>query len=80
MTVFQQKLNTKQFVLCLIITASFVSGLLVAGYQFNQFSQLAKQRYGDEAFQRVTELNQLLIQLENAPELEKLNKINIFFN
>lgn len=80
MTVFLQKFNIKQFVLLLILITSFLSGLLVAGYEFNQFSQLAKQRYGNDAFQRVSELNELLLQLANAPELEKLNKINIFFN
>jgi len=51
-----------------------------AGYDFNKFSSLAKQRYGDEAYKSTVELQELITSLQTAPEAEKLKQINKFFN
>jgi len=54
--------------------------LNAAGYDFNKFSSLAKQRYGDEAYKSTVELQELITSLQAAPEAEKLKQINKFFN
>jgi predicted transglutaminase-like cysteine proteinase len=63
-----------------LLTLTFLSGLYAAGYNFNQFSSLAKQRYGDAAFALASNLNEIVIQNRNAQEIEKLVLINNFFN
>lgn len=47
---------------------------------FRQLANLAEQRYGGEAKQTVLNLASLIVELESAPELEKLKRINYFFN
>lgn len=54
--------------------------LYAAGYDFNKFSSLAKQRYGDEAYKNTVELQELITSLHAASEPEKLKQINNFFN
>jgi predicted transglutaminase-like cysteine proteinase len=54
--------------------------LYAAGYDFNKFSNLAKQRYGEEAYKSTIELQELITTLKSAPESEKLKQINDFFN
>lgn len=54
--------------------------IFAAGFNFSKLSNLAKQRYGDEAQKNILELEQLTTQLKSASELEKLNQINEFFN
>jgi predicted transglutaminase-like cysteine proteinase len=54
--------------------------LYAAGYDFNKFSSLAKQRYGEEAYKSTIELQELITTLKSAPESEKLKQINDFFN
>ncbi|MES2499731.1 MAG: transglutaminase-like cysteine peptidase [Pseudomonadota bacterium] len=49
-------------------------------YDFNKLSNLANQRYGQQAQQNIVELEQLFQQLQSASELEKLSQINDFFN
>jgi predicted transglutaminase-like cysteine proteinase len=56
------------------------SALYAAGYDFNKFSDFAKQRYGDEAYKNTLELHALLTSLQAASEAEKLKQINHFFN
>lgn len=56
------------------------TGIFAAGYDFNKLSSLAKLRYGDEAHLNILELQQLISQLKTVPEVEKLKKINDFFN
>lgn len=56
------------------------TGIYAAGYDFNKLSNLAKTRYGEVAYQNIVALDQLMIQLKSASELEKLKKINSFFN
>lgn len=57
-----------------------ITGIYAAGYDFNKFSGFAKQRYGEEAYKSVLELQQLLTQLKTASEADKLKQINNFFN
>jgi predicted transglutaminase-like cysteine proteinase len=59
-----------------------LSYLCFADYDYDpiKFSTLAKLRYGQETFKTVLELNQLIVTLKLASDLEKLKKINDFFN
>lgn len=59
---------------------SGISGIYAASCDFNKLSNFAKQRYGDQAYKDVLELEQLVNQLKTAPEAEKLKKMNDFFN
>jgi predicted transglutaminase-like cysteine proteinase len=54
--------------------------LYAASYDFNKFSDFAKQRYGDEAYKNTLELHALLTSLQAASEADKLKQINNFFN
>jgi predicted transglutaminase-like cysteine proteinase len=56
------------------------SVIYAAGYDFSKFSNLAKQRYGEEAYINTIELQELMVSLQSAPEIEKLKKINAYFN
>ena len=47
---------------------------------FERLSTLASQRYGQEAYKTVIELQRLTQRLQSAPDLEKLTQINDFFN
>lgn len=58
----------------------FFTGIYAAGYDFNKLSSLAKQRYGEDAYKNVLELQQLITQLRTASEADKLKQINNFFN
>ncbi len=57
-----------------------ISGIYASNCDFGKLSSLAKQRYGDDAYKDVLELEQLINQLKSAPEAEKLKKVNDFFN
>lgn len=57
-----------------------MSVIYAAAYDFNKFSGLAKQRYGEEAYQNTIELQALISSLQGASEEEKLKKVNAFFN
>lgn len=54
--------------------------LYAASCDFNKLSNYARQRYGEEAFKSITELNQLISQIKQASDNEKLTQINNFFN
>lgn len=56
------------------------SVIYAAGYDLSKFSNLAKQRYGEEAYNNTIELQELMVSLQSAPEIEKLKKINAYFN
>ncbi len=56
------------------------TGIYAASYDFNKFSSLAKQRYGEEAYKNALELQDLIASLQSASEIEKLKQINNFFN
>lgn len=80
------KLNLKvlkqaTYVFALITPILFCfTTIFAAGFDFSKLSQLAKQRYGEEAYQDIVELERLTSQLKSASETEKLNQINDFFN
>lgn len=74
-------LSFNKFITSLIFAfLTFLGGLYAGSYDFNKFSSLAQQRYGNDAFTLASNLNQLLISLNNASESEKLEQINRFFN
>lgn len=62
--------------LCLLI--SHVQ--LTAGYDLDKLTTFARTRYGEEAYRDLLQLDQLINQVKSAPELERLKKINDFFN
>ena len=68
------------FIALIVLVFFCVTGIYAASCDFNKLSSLAKQRYGDEAYQDVVELQQLITQLKTATEAEKLKQINDFFN
>lgn len=69
----------RAIVLMLLMFAYFTY-IFAAGYDFNKLSSLAKQKYGEEAYNDFQELQQLTTQLKTASEAEKLKQINDFFN
>lgn len=81
---FNKKVSIFKHPICLLL---FIT-LLIAGYSciyaanvdFNKLSSLARQRYGEEAYKNIVELNQLVSQLKSASDTEKLTQINNFFN
>jgi predicted transglutaminase-like cysteine proteinase len=56
------------------------SAIYAADCDFSKLSGLAKQRYGEEAYKNILELQQLVTQFKSATEIEKLKQINDFFN
>ncbi|MDP3088908.1 MAG: transglutaminase-like cysteine peptidase [Methylotenera sp.] len=64
----------------IILLLIFFTAIYAAGYDYNKFSSLAKQRYGEEAYKTTLELQQLLSQLKSASEADKLKEVNDFFN
>jgi len=69
-------------VLCTI--AGLLLGIWIQGIQaatdFSKLRTLAEQRYGDRAKNTIIELEALLNSLRDAPDQEKLEKINLFVN
>lgn len=61
-----------------------VLGVWIPGIQaatdFSKLRTLAEQRYGDRAKNTIIELEALLNTLRDAPDQEKLEKINLFVN
>jgi len=57
----------------------FIINLAVA-VDFQKLANLASQRYGENARKSIFELQSLMIELKSAPELDKLKRINDFFN
>jgi len=53
---------------------------LAIATDFNKLANLANERYGEDAKKSIYELQTLLIELKAAPEIEKLKRINQFFN
>lgn len=53
---------------------------ITAGYDFDKLAASAQEKYGEETYLDIVQLNQLIAQIKNVPELERLKKINDFFN
>jgi len=79
--------NTRPISLCktlkswglflLLLSASCINA---ASCDFDKLGNLARSRYGEEAYKSISELNQLVRQLKQASDIEKLTQINNFFN
>jgi len=59
---------------------SFISHLHATAADFGRLSNLAAERYGEQARAHVTDLEATLQKLDSATELDKLKGINTFFN
>jgi predicted transglutaminase-like cysteine proteinase len=67
---------TKLFIIiCMLLMMS-----LAIATDFNKLANLANERYGEDAKKSIYELQALLIELKSAPDIEKLKRINLFFN
>lgn len=53
---------------------------ITAAYDFDKLAAQARERYGEETYRDIVQLHQLITQIKTAPELERLKKINDFFN
>lgn len=53
---------------------------LSSATDFTKLARLAEQRYGFQAKNVILKLETTITQLKNAPDLEKLEGINNFFN
>ncbi len=63
--------------LLLLLSATCI---YAANCDFNKLGNLARSRYGEEAYKSISELNQLISQLKQASDIEKLTQINNYFN
>lgn len=63
--------------LLLLLSATCI---YAANCDFNKLGNLARSRYGEEAYKSISELNQLVSQLKQASDIEKLTQINNYFN
>lgn len=62
------------------LIAISLSNIYASNYDFSKLKNLANQRYGPEAQRNVQELNLLIQNSQTATDIEKLEKINNFFN
>lgn len=53
---------------------------VTVAYDFDKLAAQARERYGEETYRDIVQLDQLIKQIKTAPELERLKKINDFFN
>lgn len=72
--------QTTSFISLIALMLCCFSGIYAGSYDFNKLSNLANQRYGQEAYRNIQELNQLMTELKSASEADKLYRINDFFN
>lgn len=72
--------TSRQVFSAILLALLLLTWLYASGYNFEQFSALAKKRYGERAYNLATSLNQLVSQLSQQREAEKLVQINHFFN
>ena len=63
-----------------MLIISSLSSIYALSDDFERLSTLASQRYGQEAYKTVIELQYLTQRLQSASDLEKLTQINDFFN
>lgn len=81
---FKIRLNISRLLISIIVLVMLMlfcfSCIFAANYDFSKLSTIARQKYGEEAYKDILELQQLVSQLQSAPEAEKLKKINDFFN
>jgi predicted transglutaminase-like cysteine proteinase len=65
---------------CVMPVFCFAAYLYAGDIQFNRLSDLAKQRYGEQAQDSIKQLSVLIARVGSASEEEKLTAINNFFN
>ena len=79
---FNQVINYKaiRLVTTFVLIILSLSSIYALSDDFERLSTLANQRYGQEAYKTVIELQGLTQRLQSASDLEKLTQINDFFN
>lgn len=76
-------LKKSQQLLKLFLVSILLVGLNIVraeNEKINHLANLAQERYGVEAYENFMALSQLIIDIKNSSDLEKLTKINDFFN
>lgn len=69
----------KLVAICALILIG-LSSIYAAHYDFNQLSMLASKRYGEQAYQNIVALDELIKRLQSATDQEKLSQVNNYFN
>ena len=79
---FNQIINNKviRLMTAIVLIVLSLSSIYALSDDFERLSTLASQRYGQEAYKTVIELQRLTQRLQSASDLEKLTQINDFFN
>ena len=79
---FNQVINNKviRLVATFVLIILSLSSIYALSDDFERLSTLANQRYGQEAYKTVIELQGLTQRLQSASDIEKLTQINDFFN
>ena len=79
---FNQVINYKaiRLVTTFVLIILSLSSIYALSDDFERLSTLANQRYGQEAYKTVIELQGLTQRLQSASDIEKLTQINDFFN
>ena len=79
---FNQVINYKaiRLVTTFVLIILSLSSIYALSDDFERLSTLANQRYGQDAYKTVIELQGLTQRLQSASDLEKLTQINDFFN
>jgi len=75
-----RKILHRHVMLIILLFGAYVGYLYAGNVQFNRLGELAKQRYGDQAQQTISDLQQTFNRLSNASDEDKLIAINGFFN
>ena len=79
---FNQVINYKaiRLVTTFVLIILSLSSIYALSDDFERLSTLANQRYGQDAYKTVIELQGLTQRLQSASDIEKLTQINDFFN
>jgi predicted transglutaminase-like cysteine proteinase len=78
--VLKLKSSLRKLTLTILLVLCGLTSIWAAQYDANRLSALAQLRYGPQAYKDVQELIQLISMLRSAPESEKLQQINDYFN
>ncbi len=75
-TILRQRIKITLLAIGLLLWHAHIT----AAYDFDKLAARAQEKYGEEAYQDIVQLDQLITQIKTAPELERLKRINNFFN
>jgi len=75
-TILRQRISLTLLTVSLLLWHAHIT----AAYDFDKLAVRAQEKYGEETYRDIVQLDQLITQIKTAPELERLKKINDFFN